>query len=510
MPTTLEDSPRLAARPSGATLRSDWLESHPGTVSLLLFAASLALVLPLLGRQSIWFDEAVTMSNVQLPYDLGRYLRADATPPLYPLLAHAWLQVFGVSLVAARALSALASAAAVVALFQLGRRFLDARTGLFAAALLLASRCQIFFAHEARPYALVLLLTIASFHVLLSLLERITWRRLVLLCLLDAALLHTHYVAAFALVAQTLAALPVRGEPWRGFPRILAAQLCAVLLVVPLALFVWTTLWPLPMAGWLPPPTWRGIPNELAKLTGSGRLLALQALLVAAAGALALRRRTAAEDDATVAARRFAPRTIATLVLWSVAPLIAAFAASAVEPVFLGRYLLYVTPGWYLLVAAAATRLPVGRPLQAALIGALCALSLAGAVRDPLQRADWSDAAERARAASAAGALVVIVPAHEMLPFAWHFSPESFRDLDRLAPRLRDLGVVGVRRLADVAPFATLPRDLLLIVPQPLGASADALAPALAAAGRGPWQREDLHAIVVLRSPAPAAVAPAP
>jgi hypothetical protein len=508
MATALDDSPRLAAPPSGATLRSGWIGSHPGTVSLLLFAASLALVLPLLGRQSIWFDEAVTMGNVQLPYDIGRYLRADATPPLYPLVAHGWLQIFGVSLVAARALSALASAAAVVALFQLGRRFLDARTGLFAAALLLASRCQIFFAHEARPYALVLLLTIASFHVLLSLLERVTLRRLVLLCLLDAALLHTHYVAAFALVAQTLAALPARGEPRRGFLRILAAQLCAVLLVVPLALFVWNTLWPLPMAGWLPPPTWRGIPNELAKLTGSGRLLALQALLVLAAGALALRR-TGAPDAAT-ASRPLAPRTLATLVLWSVVPLAAAFAASAVEPVFLGRYLLYVTPGWYLLVAAAATRLPVGRALQAALIGALCALSLAGAVRDPLRRAAWSDAAERARAATAAGALVVIVPAYEMLPFAWHFSPESFRDLDRLAPRLRELGVVGVQRLADVAPFATLPRDLLLIVPQPLGASADALAPALAAAGRGPWQREDLHAIVALRSPAPAAATAPP
>ena len=52
--------------------------------------------------------------------------------------------------------------------------------------------------------------------------------------------------------------------------------------------------------------------------------------------------------------------------------------------------------------------------------------------------------------------------------------------------------------------LAALPRELLIVVPQPLGSSAAALAPALAAAGRGPWQREDLPAIVVLRSPAPA------
>jgi mannosyltransferase len=499
MATALEDSPRLAAHPAGTALRADRLDRHAALVSLGLFATSLALVLPLLGRQSIWFDEAVTMSNVQLPYDLGRYLRADATPPLYPLLVHAWLQPFGTSLVAARALSALASAASVVALFRLGRRFLDARTGLFAALLLLSSRCQIFFAHEARPYALVLLLVIASFHVLLALLEQPTWRRLVLLCLLDAALLYTHYVAAFALGAQALAALPSRGRSPRAFLQILAAQGCAVLLVVPLALFVWTTLWPLPMAGWLPPPTWRSIPNELAKLTGSGLVLTLEALLVAAGAVALLRRR-----DGTSTAFAVPPRRVVVLALWTFVPLAAAFAASAIEPVFLGRYLLYVTPGWYLLVGLAAVRLPVGRALGAALIGALCALSLGGAWRSPLQRADWRGAAERVRGATADGALAIVVPSHEMLPFAWHFAPDAFRDLDHLAPRLRDLGVVGVQRLADVAPFAALPRELLIVVPQPLGAAADALAPMLAAAGRAPAQREDLAHIVLLRSPAPA------
>jgi mannosyltransferase len=500
MATALEDCPRLVVRPSAAAAPEGWLDRHARAISVALFAASLALVLPLLGRQSIWFDEAVTMSNVQLPYDLGRYLRADATPPLYPLLAHAWLQVFGISLVAARALSTLASALSVVALFHLGRRFVDARSGLFAATLLLTSRCQIFFAHEARPYALELLLVIASFGALLALLERVTPRRLVLLCLLDAALLYTHYVAAFALLAQTLAALPARGESPRRFLQILVAQVCAVLLVLPLAIYIATTLWPLPMAGWLPAPSWRGIPNELAKLTGSGLVLTLELLLVACGGAAVwrARRRTHVTPPTPPS------RTLVVLVLWSVAPLIAAFAVSAIEPVFLGRYLLYVTPGWYLLVGTVAARLPIGRMLGISLLAALCALSLAGAWQRPLERAAWNVAAERARGATADGALAVIVPAHELLPFAWHFSPESFRDLDHLAPRLHDLGVIGVARLADVAALAPLPRELLVIVPQPLGASVDALVPTLAAAGRGPWQREDLPAIVVLRSPAPA------
>lgn len=523
MATALEHAPRDRAARARSVVAPDCLDRNATAVALALFAASLVLTLPLLGKQSIWFDEAVTLSNVQLPYDLGRYLRADATPPLYPLLAHLWVQAFGATLVAVRALSALAGAAAAVALFQLGRRFLDARIGLFAAALLITSPRQIFFAHEARPYAVVLLVAIASFHVLLSLLARPTRRRIVALCLLDAALLYTHYVAAFALLAQALAVLPdVRRRP-QTFFSVAAAQLGAVLLVVPLAALVVTTLWPLPMAGWLAPPTLRSIPVELAKLVGSPLLLAFEAALVLAgiACVAAGRRRTrtaiadAAGDDATD--RAVAPasplpraRVVATLAVWAIVPIAAAFAASFVEPVFLSRYVLYTTPAWFLLVGACVAALPVAPRLAALLIAALCLLSLAEGWRAPFRRPEWRAASERARAAVADGALVVVVPAHELLPFTYHFAPDAFHDVHDLAKQAREAGAVGVKRLVDVETLMTSPRDLLIVAAQPAAEGIDGLATALEAAGRGAGEREDLNALVVLRSPAPATAPEAP
>ena len=476
----------------GAAL--DRLVRHPAIVAAALFVASLALVLPLLGAQSIWFDEAVTMRNAQQPFELARYLRADATPPLYPFLVHHWMRVFGTTLESARALSALASALSTVLLFQLGRRFLGATAGLFAALLFLCSRFQIFFAHEARPYALVVLLAIASFYVLLALLESTTRPRVLLLALLDAALLYAHYVTVFVFPAQLLVALLLARSRPRTVAAVVASQALAALLVLPLVVYVATTLWPLPMAGWLARPTWQTFPVELAKIAGSPLLLALEVVLVTSGIAWIARAHRAGGTPADPALR-----TAAVLTSWAFVPLVAAFAASFVEPVFLARYLLYSAPGYFLLVAYVLAGLPVARRYAAALLLALCMLSLATAWRTPIVRPAWGAAALRAQAALADGALVAVVPAHQLLPFGFHFSPDAFRDPERLPVALRTAGVIGLSRPAEAARLAATAPDVLLIAPDGSAAGLDAVAAELAATGHAPAVREDLPGLVLLR-----------
>ena len=478
---------------------SEWLERHATPVALLLFVINLALVLPMIAAQSIWFDEAVTMSNAQQPFDVARYMVADATPPLYPLLVHLWMRLFGVTIESARALSVLASAASVVLVFQLGRRFLEPRAGLFAALLLICSRFQIFFAHEARPYAVVVLLCVASFYVLLALCEAVTWRRVLLLGVLDAALLYTHYVAVFALLAQGLVALTLVRRSPRTFFAVAASQAIAALLVLPLALYV-ATLWPLPMAGWLAEPTWRSLPIELAKLVGTDLLLALEAVLILG-GLLWISRRHAAADtraDADADAARFDPAKARVLALWAFAPLLTAFAVSFVVPIFLGRYLLYVAPGLFLLVGYVAARLPVAPTTRALLVLGVCALSLGNALRDPIVRPAWRDAAARVRDDVRDGALAVVVPAHQLLPFAYHFAPQHFGIPAQLPALLAGEGVLGASRLTDVQNFATGERDVVVLFPDGT-AGADGLGASLANAGYTQVSRQELPHLVLLR-----------
>src|SRR5690606_17336563 len=97
----------LAERLPSSAMPARWLERHAALVGVVLFGATLALVLPMLGAQGIWFDEASTLQNHRLPFDLARALRADATPPLYALVVRAWTALFGASLESVRVPSAL-------------------------------------------------------------------------------------------------------------------------------------------------------------------------------------------------------------------------------------------------------------------------------------------------------------------------------------------------------------------------------------------------------------------
>ena len=74
-------------------------------------------------RSHLWLDEALTVNIARLP--LGRMeaaLRHDGAPPLYYVLLHLWMRVFGTGDVAVRALSGVFAVATLPALYLAGRR----------------------------------------------------------------------------------------------------------------------------------------------------------------------------------------------------------------------------------------------------------------------------------------------------------------------------------------------------------------------------------------------------
>ncbi len=431
----------LAERLHASAVPARWLERHAAVVGVALFAATLALVLPMLGAQGIWFDEASTLQNHRLPFDLARDLRADATPPLYAIVVRAWTALFGASLESVRLLSALATAASTVLLFQVGRRFLGARAGLFAALLFATSRLQLFFAHEARPYAVVVLLCIGSFYALLALLERPSRGRALALGLLDAALLYTHYVAVFALVAQAFAVWLHRSTDRRPPRAFVESQMLAGLLFLPFAVYL-TTLLPLPMTGWIAAPTPRTFLVELGKLRGDQALLLADCVLLA--GALAW------SAHAGFRPALLDRRKALALASWALLPLVAAYVASSVEPVFLARYLLYAAPGIFLLLGYVLASTPATAAAQGLVAAALCAWSLWLGAAQPIVRPAWREAAELVHTPSSRGAVTVVLPAHQALPFAYHFAPEIFGDASRLKHELRARGIFGLNRTAEL------------------------------------------------------------
>jgi mannosyltransferase len=107
-----------------------------------------------IGAQSLWFDEllSVTISHLDLRDTLT--LSGAIDPPLYYFLLHFWMHV-STDDGWIRALSALFSIATIPAIFLLGRRLLGTRVGLIAATICALGPLQLYYAQEARMYALL-------------------------------------------------------------------------------------------------------------------------------------------------------------------------------------------------------------------------------------------------------------------------------------------------------------------------------------------------------------------
>ncbi len=189
-----------------------------------------------LGAKSLWLDETQALFYVDRP--LGETLAAvrahDAHPPLYYALLHLWM---GGSQDAARAraFSAFVSVLTLAVFYDLARRLLSQRGALVATLLLAVSAFQVYFAQEARHYALATFFVTLAWWLLVRLLTRAqgrAWPLWLGLALTNAAALYTFYYTAFAIVAQAVLLLVC----WRDRGRRLLKRWAAWQLV-PAALF---------------------------------------------------------------------------------------------------------------------------------------------------------------------------------------------------------------------------------------------------------------------------------
>ncbi len=212
-PASTEDSAGIPAPPQGPAAAA--ILGSRLVIGVGIAVVVVSTVLRFVTRSDLWLDEALTVNIAKLPLgDLREALRHDGAPPLYYVLLHGWIDLFGTSDVAVRALSGVLSVATLPLAWFAGRRL--GRTGppgpvcddppevrLVAAlvvVILAASPFAIRYATEARMYSLVMLLVTGGYLSLRRAAERPTLGRLAVVALVVAALLYTQYWCIYLLV----------------------------------------------------------------------------------------------------------------------------------------------------------------------------------------------------------------------------------------------------------------------------------------------------------------------
>jgi mannosyltransferase len=196
--STFYEALREAVR---ARSRAFWI-----VAGLTLVAAGLRFAT--LGVQAYHHDEIVTASRV-LRGDFFHAMEAvgfsESAPPLYYVLAWVWTQLTGTGEYGLRSLSALAGVATVPVAYLLGAELRGRGAGIAAAALVAVNPMLLWYAQEARSYALLVLLTTVAALFFVRALRDVSGRRdLTLWGVFSALALATHYFAIFPILFEAV------------------------------------------------------------------------------------------------------------------------------------------------------------------------------------------------------------------------------------------------------------------------------------------------------------------
>jgi mannosyltransferase len=198
----LEDVGPAADVDTGGTARTA-SRGRSGVVvtALLGIACLVGLILRWWPRGALWLDEAQSVAFASLPlHEIPGALREDGAPPLYYVVLHGWMGLFGDSDVAVRALSALCSTATVIVVAVLARRRWGLTMAVAATVLVATSPFMIRYAAHARMYALVTLEVVLGVAVVGRALDAPRLSRLAAVAIASAALLLTHYWSMYLVV----------------------------------------------------------------------------------------------------------------------------------------------------------------------------------------------------------------------------------------------------------------------------------------------------------------------
>lgn len=181
-------------------LKKNWF------VFLTVFLVNLSLRLVNLGNHSLWFDECywLDVSETDIKKIIEICLIKDPNPPLYTIITHYWVNLFGDSEFSIRLIPAIACSLTAGFLFLLALRFFNKQTSFFISLMFLTSNEVFYYSQEARPYALVLLFTVLSYYMFLSLIQSPTILKAISLGVLNGILFYLHLLSAFCFIAQLI------------------------------------------------------------------------------------------------------------------------------------------------------------------------------------------------------------------------------------------------------------------------------------------------------------------
>ncbi len=357
--------------------------------------------------QSLWLDEAISFREASgsLPEVIAATLNENF-PPLHNVILWASMAVLGDAEWALRLPSVLMGMATVGLVYLIGVQLESRRVGLLAALFLAVSPFHIWYAQEARMYALLAFAAALFAACALAYRAKPSPGRLAAMALAGAVLLYSHVFGTAAWIGILVGLAPyLRGERDKAVGVALGAVASALMFAPWVLVSMGSRIGAVAADGfWIAPTTLHSVLHALLQLTGGVGPAAFLLTLIAAA----------------LLARGFFRPSVWFVGCWCASSIVADLAVSLlVVPLFISRYLIASLPPLLLLAAIGAGVIARHwRPATAILAVLGVATGLTGAA--PAPRAQWREAAAWLTAQVAKGDCVLVVASYSEAPLDYY------------------------------------------------------------------------------------------
>jgi hypothetical protein len=470
--------------------RTPWRQ-HDGVLIGILVLLAVALRVPYLGR-AYWIDEGISIgiSSHHLSQIPG-LLHEDGSPPLFYLLLHWWMAVFGTSEVATHLLPLLVSLLCIPAGYWAGRELFGRGAGVAAAALMATSPFLNWYSTETRMYTMVVLFSTVGVTLAWKAFRDRSPGVAGVAVVVFAALLYTHNWGIYLTIAT---GLTLFGTAWWRRDHRLAWWVAGCETAVFLLWLPWLPAF-LYQAGNTAAP-WAVRPDlsylvadPSTALGGTIGILVVPLLVLGAVWS----------GRVAPAAAMSAAGPIAVI---AVLTTLAGFLGAQLQPSWTVRYLAVIVGPFLLAAAGALGASRQGRRVVMVVCSVLVGWALIGLVLpNPGARYAKDNMAAVARAASSRlkpGDLVVVTQT-EQTAVAAHYLPAGLEYVTPTGP-VSDPGVVDWRNIADrlqqADPCEAVAPSLDAL---PVGASVMEINPARALGKSGTvWSKAVQHQLVAV------------
>jgi len=307
-----------------------------------LFILNILLKIVFLDSQSIANDEpfSIYIAQLDVPYII-HHLSLGNNPPLWEIILHYWIKSFGISAFSVRFLPMIFSSLTVIFIYKIGKEFFNNRIAWVSALLFTFSDYQIYFSHEARVYALFALLTSISMYAFLKLYVKVKNKYFAILVLSNAFLIYSHFFGFFVIGIQLFIILFQFSKSNKFFKSVIISQIIVFCLYLPYFPTFIERLLCSNQGNWVKPPNGiTEIYNMLWKFSNTPvtTVIFISIIIISSVKFIIIRPKNNSFFCVTI-------------ILWFWLPFIGIFAISYLIPMFLDRYLIFLSIAYYIFLS---------------------------------------------------------------------------------------------------------------------------------------------------------------